>query len=127
MKKKILIIDNEHDIVDIIAYILSEEGYEVFNLSSIPADILEIIKKINPDLILLDDWLDEVSGSEFCKIFKTEHTNYQIPIVMISANADLAEIATNCMADSYIEKPFDVVPMLHVINDVLKKGDIIHS
>lgn len=122
LKKKILIIENEPDIVDIISFILLEEGYDVAHQPSISTDILETIRSVNPDLILLDNWLDGISGSEFCKVLKTEHQDYLVPVVIISANADLPQIAAACKADGYIEKPFDVLPMLQVISEVLTKN-----
>jgi two-component system phosphate regulon response regulator PhoB len=106
MRKKILIIDDDQDILDLIEFILKENGFEV--IASLSAKILDDLLEIKPNLILLDDWLEDTPGHELCRLLKTNPATKHIPIVMISATMNLAHVSKECSADSYIEKPFDI-------------------
>lgn len=106
MRKKIVIIDDDQDILELIEYILTEKGFEV--ITSLSAKILEDLLEINPNLILLDDWLGDTLGHELCRNIKINPETKHIPVIIISAATGLAEISKECFADSYIEKPFDI-------------------
>jgi two-component system phosphate regulon response regulator PhoB len=106
MREKILVIDDDQDILELIDFILSEKGFEVITSLSVisPDNVLEI----KPDLILLDDWLENTSGHELCLELKTNQATKHIPIIIISATMYLEQLSKKCSADSYIEKPFDI-------------------
>lgn len=95
MAKKILVIEDDKDIRDTIVYVLEEEGYEV-----IASDNARILKKVNdlePDLILLDNWLtdwtSDLSGQQLSKALKNNPTTRHIPVILVSAVNNLKEIA----------------------------------
>lgn len=117
MSKKILVIDNNQDILDLISIILQQKGYQV--VASTQADIVDDVLKIQPDLILLDEWLDGIKGHELCKTLKVEHTTNHIPVIIISAINGLEQVASDCMADNYIQKPFDIDYLAEVVASAL--------
>ncbi len=107
MSKKILVVDDDKDILDIISFILSEKDYHV--IQSQTADVVSYLEQIKPDLILLDNWLaGDIIGADICKIIKASALHSNIPVILISAVTGLDQMARDCKADGYIAKPFDV-------------------
>src|SRR6201992_1140011 len=95
MAKKILVIEDDKDIRDTIVYVLEEQGYEV--ISSENAKILKSLGEINPNMILLDNWLTEwksdANGQQLSKSLKTNPSTSHIPVIIISAVSNIKEIA----------------------------------
>jgi two-component system phosphate regulon response regulator PhoB len=118
MAPKILVVDDDKDILDIISYILFEKHYHV--IPSQTSDIISYLPQIQPDLILLDNWLSDARGSELCKTIKTNPVLLNIPVILISAVNDLERIAKDCYADAFIEKPFNVHELEDMIADLIK-------
>ncbi|MBS7566421.1 response regulator transcription factor [Mucilaginibacter sp. Bleaf8] len=107
MALKILVIEDDQDILDILEYVLKDDGYEV--ISSLSSSIIADIESIQPDLILLDEWLKaEERGSELCRQLKTCPNTADIPVLILSAVNPIELVATEAMADGYIKKPFDI-------------------
>ncbi len=122
MSHKILVIEDDKDIRDIIVYILEEEKFEV--ISSGDSKILKSINEDKPDLILMDNWLTEwksdASGQQLSKMLKTNAATAHIPIIIISAVNNIIEIAEAGLADDYLKKPFDNAELLTMIKKLLK-------
>ncbi|WP_207536190.1 response regulator [Desertivirga arenae] len=102
--KRVLIIDDDEDIASILNLIFLDLGFETHTYSK--ATSIPNITEIKPDLILLDEWLAEITGSSLCRTLKTNPELKNIPIYLVSAVQGLKEIAKDCYADGYIEKPF---------------------
>ena len=109
--KKILVIDDDADIRDVINYILSEDGYEVSELDN-GHSVLETVRQLQPDVILLDIMLGDTDGRDICKTLKADATTSGIPIIMISASHGLHTVHESCNANDYIAKPFDIDNLL---------------
>jgi two-component system phosphate regulon response regulator PhoB len=122
MAKKILVIEDDKDIRDTIVYVLEEEGYEI--VASDNARILKKILEINPDLILLDNWLtdwkSDASGQEISKALKSDPTTSHIPVVMISAVNNIEEITKAGSANGYLKKPFDLTELTGTVKKYLE-------
>ena len=122
MAKKILVIEDDKDIRDTIVYILEEERYEV--ISSGESKILKNVTTIDPDLILMDNWLTEwksdANGQQLSKQLKTTPATSHIPIIIISAVSDIKEIAEQGLADSYLKKPFSMPELLDQVKKFIK-------
>lgn len=113
MSKKIIVIEDDRDILDMMQYILEDAGYQV--LPSNEAEPIEAIIEQQPDLILLDERLAEIPGHELCRHIKTHPLTRWIPVVMVSAARDLDKIADHCLADSYLPKPFDLDALVGLV------------
>jgi DNA-binding response OmpR family regulator len=116
-KKKVLFIDDDKDILSLITFVLGEEDIEV--IATDDADIIVELPVIKPDLLLLDEWLGEKKGSTICAEIKKIEETSAIPIVLISAVTNLDKIASECAADAFIEKPFDIEKLVSVVKSFL--------
>ena len=102
----------------IIRHILKDDGHEVdFCLDGSSLTTLDTIK---PDLILMDDKLAEVWGSDLCIQLKSDHATKNIPVILMSAMPNLPEIARICQADAYLEKPFNIDAITELIKSFNK-------
>ena len=117
--KRILVIDDDEDLLEIFKIIFQEEGYNV--VLSNHAETVEHIHQISPDLVILDIRLtgSEKTGGDICAEIKEKFAKARLPVVLISAETDIRKIAELCGADGYISKPFDVAAVLLKINELL--------
>ena len=120
--KKILIVEDEEDVMELIRYNLSKEG---FNCDA-AYDGQEALKKAQatlPNLVLLDLMLPEVDGLEVCKRLKSSPQTEHIPIVMVTAKSDETDIVTGLElgADDYIAKPFSPKVLVARVRAVLRR------
>ena len=113
MKKKILVADDNPAILDALQIMLEEEGYEVETTID-GATALDMKGRL-PDLILLDIWMSGIDGRDICKQFKKDSSTNHIPIVLISATKDIAQIAKDSGADDFISKPFQMDNLLEIV------------
>jgi len=106
-KRKILVIEDDRAISELITYNLEREGYEIACLYD-GAQAVDFINKRKPDLIILDLMLPEVDGIEICRTIKSDAKTKQIPIVMLTAKSEEADVVVGLQmgADDYIPKPF---------------------
>jgi DNA-binding response OmpR family regulator len=116
-KKKVLLIDDDKELLSLIPIILAEEQIEVIATDD-PHIIVEL-PVIKPDLILIDEWLGEKKGSTICAEIKKIEEIAETPIVLISAVSNLDKIAEECDADAFIEKPFDIDKLVAVVKSLL--------
>ena len=118
MSKRILVIDDDEDILEILNIVFQEEGYDV--VLSNTGEAAKHIQVIHPDLILLDVRIEGSSkrGNEICAELK-EHYKEKMPIILVSAESDLALLANECGADYYFNKPFDIYQVLTQVQKFL--------
>ena len=116
MKKKVLIIENDLEIKQLVSYILELEGYEVTKASHEP--ISELPTEV-ADLILLDEWLNKREGHMLCKEIKTVESLKYIPVIIFSTAPDIADIAKNCNADGFVHKPFELDTLINEVKRLL--------
>jgi two-component system response regulator VicR len=117
MRKKILIIEDDKDILDIVSVILEQEGYKIETLTH--GDVIDEIKADPPELILCDIWLPKRKGTEICKVLKSDSQTSHIPFILISTAMNLSELARKCGADAYIEKPFQIRELVNIVKTYL--------
>ena len=114
MDKTVLVVDNDLDILDIVCFIVEARG-----LRSESHEIFSQINIINPQLILLDNWLGSVSGSELCHQLKQTETQNHIPVILMSAITELEKVARECKADGFLSKPFDIADLESLLAKLL--------
>jgi two-component system response regulator VicR len=113
--KKILIIDDDEDLVGITKHILKPKGFDVQTLTN-GLNVLNVVKHYNPDIILLDILLYGESGTDICKELKRR---YQMPILLFSAHTKKGEAFADCEADGFLAKPFNTNELLNIIQQHL--------
>lgn len=123
-KSKILIVDDEEDILDLVHYNLTKEGYEVFKVTT-GEEAIESARDNMPELILLDLMLPGLDGLTACKILKNDPKTHNIPIIMLTAKGEESDIVTGLElgADDYIPKPFSPRVLLARVRTVLRRGN----
>ena len=116
MAKKILVVDDEPDILKMVTFRLKKEGYE-FITAVDGQEALDLINRQRPDLVLLDLRLPVVDGYEVCKRLKTNEDLRQIPVILVTASsaAEIAEKTKDFQADDYLIKPFEPEELLDKI------------
>jgi len=115
VKKRVLIIENDREIKNIVTYILELEGYDVQG-AQYDSSVLPYLKA---DLILLDEWINKREGHMLCKEIKAIESLQPVPVVIFSTAADIADIAKNCNADGFIQKPFDLDTLISEVKKFL--------
>lgn len=118
-KKKILIIDDEPSIVEVLVMMLSDAGYEVEGISS--GHTFEMIKRAKPDLVLLDVWMSGIDGRKICLSIKEDNSMKDVAVYLVSASKDIERYAKEARADGFIEKPFEMQRILDVAGEHLQK------
>ena len=118
LDKKIVIFDDDEDILSICIYILEEQGWEVQAFTNCN-DIVERITAIMPDVILMDNWIPDDGGIIATQKLKKEEKLKHIPVIYFSANSDIQLLAGHAGAEGYLAKPFDLEELDRVINQVL--------
>ena len=123
MSVSIHIVEDEQPIITLVKYNLEKEGYKVSS-SDNGNDGIEDIKKLFPDLVLLDWMLPDFSGVEICKILKKEKKFKEIPIIMLTAKGEDEDKikGLNSGADDYITKPFSFPELLARIKARLRRS-----
>lgn len=119
--KRILAVDDNKDILEILRYVLEESGYEVDTLSD-GHHLFEKIHEHTPDLILLDVMLGDMDGRELCNDVKTQIDTHGIPVIMISATHNMDNISNSCVPDAFLAKPFDINALLSTVKHELNKA-----
>ena len=113
MDKKIFIVEDDKVILELIRFILEGAGYTI--ISSVSTINIEELIQISPSVILLDEWLPERHGHDICKEIKANPLTRHIPVILVSAIANIATVSQSCNADDFIEKPFDVTHLVDTI------------
>lgn len=117
MKKKILVIEKNQSIIEIIDIVLTSEGYDV-RLSQTENDILAQILEYQPDAILLDIIFPSKEGTALCRTIKATESTKNIPVIVLSTYNKIEKVKDIC-ADEVIEKPFDISLLLETVKSQL--------
>jgi two-component system alkaline phosphatase synthesis response regulator PhoP len=122
VKEKILIVEDEKDIVKMLDYNLKKEGFRTISASD-GEDALDLATREHPDLIILDLMLPGINGLEVCKTLKKETKTASIPIIMLTAKTQESDkvVGLELGADDYMTKPFSVRELIARIKAVLRR------
>ncbi|MDG2174793.1 MAG: response regulator transcription factor [Gammaproteobacteria bacterium] len=126
--KKIVIIEDEPDILEVLSYNLKREGFEVF--SAINGTLgLSIVEKELPDLVLLDLMLPGMDGIEICSTVKANPATQNTLIIMVTAKGEESDIVLGLGvgADDYISKPFSPKELVARVKAVLRRGVLVET
>ena len=129
-KKRILIVDDESDLVEVFRMRLEREGYEILTAYD-GQEGLQKARTGNPDLILLDIMMPKINGYQVCLALKTDRRFAHIPIIFISANLDNTEIVGYSIgeskADDRMQKPIDQNYLINRIRELLSPSKLMDA
>jgi DNA-binding response OmpR family regulator len=120
MKRTILVVDDDHKIVDLVALYLKRDGYNVLTAHD-GREALQVARSKQPDLIVLDLLLPELDGTDVCRLLRTES---RVPIIMLTARStDEDKLrGLDLGADDYLTKPFNPRELMARIRAVLRRA-----
>ena len=123
MKAKIFIVEDEPSIVQLVKYNLEKQNFKVL-VSNNGEEGLQEIKKTEPDLILLDWMLPDLSGIDICKALRKDTKFKNVPIIMLTARSQEEDkvLGLNVGADDYLPKPFSNLELIARVNALLRRS-----
>lgn len=124
MRKNILIVEDEKDIIEVLRYYLEKENYRV-HVAQDGFQALELASKIIPNLILLDLMLPRLDGIETCRRLKSDERLRDIPVIMVTAKAEEADKIKGLEigADDYVTKPFSAKELVARVKAHLRRRE----
>lgn len=124
LKKSILIVDDEKDILEFLSYNFNKNGFNVHTTSEAKEGI-DIAIKYTPDIIISDIRMPEIDGIEMCKRMKKNELIKNIPILFLTADSDeyLALSAHYAGGSQYINKPVPIKLLLNIVNEMLNNKE----
>jgi len=118
--KRVLVCDDEQDILDIIEFVLVDAGWEVVTTTHVN-DILDQVEGSNPAVILMDNWIPGSGGIAATRTIKSHPSFRDIPVIYITANNDINYLANQAGADYALSKPFDLDLLEKIVEDAYHK------
>lgn len=118
--RRILAVDDNEDILEVMKLILEDYGYEVTTLAD-GLMIFDVIDSSHPDLILLDVMLGNADGRELCRQLKLKEETHDIPVILVSASHQVAErlSVSSGAPDDFLAKPFDIDDLVEKVESHL--------
>ena len=120
---RVLVVEDERDVAELIRYNLSKEGYEVI-VAPTGADALKQAREVQPDVILLDIMVPQLNGWEVCRRLKQDAETKSIPVIMVTGRVEEGDkvLGFEMGADDYVTKPFSPRELLARIRAVGRRG-----
>ena len=123
-RQSVLVVEDEEDIMEVIRFNLEKEGYEV-NQALSGEKALQVIENNLPSLVLLDLMLPGINGLDLCRIFKQNDRTKAIPVIMLTAKSEDADIVAGLEmgAEDYITKPFSPRVLVARVRTILRRSE----
>ncbi len=124
METKILVVDDEQDILDLISYNLSKEGFKVYTAAN-GTQAVEVARKVLPDLIILDVMMPGMDGFEVCRTLRKDEATASVSIMFLTAKAGEIDqiLGLELGADDYIQKPISPRVLIARAKSILRRGN----
>jgi DNA-binding response OmpR family regulator len=113
---KILVVDDDKPILEVVKTILEMEGYDVETISHWP-DVFEKIKTYKPNLVILDIFIEGADGRVICKDLKKSKTTAHIPVILFSATSRLEDYTKDSNAQGCLKKPFNTTELINIVKN----------
>lgn len=120
-RTRILLFDDDADILELCSIILRTRGYDVYTRNTCNG-VEDSVSEVAPDIIFMDGRIPDIGGVEAIRRLKASKKLRQIPVVFFSANADVNYLSKQAGADAYLPKPFDITELESVIHRTLNGG-----
>lgn len=123
MEKKILVVDDEQDILDLISYNLSKEGYKVFTAAN-GTKAVELATSVKPELVILDVMMPGMDGFDVCRTLRQDQKLSSTAIIFLTAKSSEIDqiLGLELGADDYIQKPISPRVLLARVKTILRRG-----
>ena len=120
---RVLVVDDESDVTELLKYRLEQEGYRVATLND-PLGFVAKVREFEPDLVLLDIMMPELSGIQLCRIVRADPSMKDIPVIFLSARGEVEDRikGLEAGAEDYVSKPFNTNELLLRISKMLKRS-----
>jgi CheY-like chemotaxis protein len=118
MKKCVLILDDDPELLMVCKKILEQKNY-VVQTRLLCDDIIKDCKDVRPDIILMDLWIPNIGGEKAVNLLKENPSTVDIPAILFSANAEIDIIEKRAKADGVLKKPFEINVLLATIENIL--------
>jgi CheY-like chemotaxis protein len=119
--KKVMIFDDDVEIFSILNYIVEDNGWQLQCRENCD-NLIQEVREMMPDLILMDNWIPQTGGVAATQTLKKEEDLKNIPVIYFSANNDIALLARQAGADTYIAKPFDLDDLESLMKNTIQKS-----
>ena len=116
--KKVLIFDDDEDILSICTIVLEDAGWQVITFLNCN-DIVNKVMDLNPAIILMDNWIPDEGGIVATQLLKKSADVNHIPVIYFSANNAVSELAAQAGADAYLAKPFDLGDLEEIVTQTV--------
>jgi two-component system, OmpR family, phosphate regulon response regulator PhoB len=128
MKQKILLIEDERPIVEVLTYNLTKEGFEVYSAAD-GREGLSRARAVLPELIILDLMLPVIDGLQVCRELRSDPKTQGIRVLMVTARSEEVDeiVGFNMGADDYVTKPFKLKPLIHRVKALLRRPQAAQS
>ncbi len=121
MNKRVLILDDDLDILQICSIVLRKKGFDVDTLSN-STHVIEKARNYQPDVILMDNWIPGPGGIQATQMLKAQPDLQFIPVIFFSANSNVAQLAGEANADYSLQKPFDIADLEDMVSNAITRS-----
>ncbi len=121
MNKRVLILDDDIDILQICTIVLKKKGFDVQTLNN-SSQVVSQVRNYQPDVILMDNWIPGPGGIEATRLLKQEPDTQDIPVIFFSANSNVTQLAREARADYFLQKPFDITELEGIVQVAIDQG-----
>jgi DNA-binding NtrC family response regulator len=122
MRKKVMIYDDDTDLLEVCSLILSARNYEVIVREKC-TEILSDVKEHHPDVIIMDNWIPDIGGVKATQLVKNSDEFRETPVIFFTANSNVQELANEAGADYFLQKPFDITQLEDLVNTAANKDE----
>ena len=121
MNKRVLILDDDLDILQICTIVLKKKGFDVQTLNN-SNQVVNQVMSYQPDVILMDNWIPGPGGIEATRLLKVSPETQEIPVIFFSANSNVTQLAREARADYFLQKPFDITDLEAIVQTAITQG-----
>jgi CheY-like chemotaxis protein len=121
MNKRVLILDDDIDILQICTIVLKKKGFDVQTLNN-SSQVVSQVRGYQPDVILMDNWIPGPGGIEATRLLKQDPATQDIPVIFFSANSNVTQLAREARADYFLQKPFDITELEGIVQMAISQG-----
>ncbi len=119
MNRRVIIYDDDTDLLEVCSLILSSRNFEVITKDKC-TEILNDLRQHQPGVILMDNWIPDVGGVKATRLVKESKEFHHIPVILFSANNNVSELAEEAGADYCLHKPFDIADLENIVSNAIK-------